>query len=87
MGQTELRHNGVLRSWPGRGTRRYDGRKEAGAITPRPVALESEVPSVAFALELVVILVVRRPPGNGSPLRSQHITAARRVGRIEHHAL
>src|SRR5215208_4305531 len=47
----------------------------------------SEVPPVAFALELVVILVVRRPPGNGSPLRSQHITAARWVGRIEHHAL
>src|SRR5215216_3104161 len=47
----------------------------------------SEVPPVAFALELVVILVVRRPPGNGSPLRSQHITAARWVGRIEHQAL
>src|SRR5215216_6920516 len=47
----------------------------------------SEVPPVALALELVVILVVRRRPGNGSPLRSQHITAARRVRRIEHHAL
>src|SRR5215208_6533310 len=47
----------------------------------------SEVPPVALALELVVILVVRRPPGNGSPLRSQHITAARWVGRIEHQAL
>src|SRR5215208_4658356 len=93
---------GVLRSWPGRGTRRYDGPKEAGAITPRPstspskrralrvdpyLAVESEVPPVALALELVVILVVRRPPGNGSPLRSQHITAARWVGRIEHQAL
>src|SRR5215208_1123115 len=47
----------------------------------------SEVPPVALALELVVILVVRLRPGNGSPLRSQHITAARWVGRIEHHAL
>src|SRR5215203_566305 len=47
----------------------------------------SEVPPVALALELVVILVVRCRPGNGSPLRSQHITAARWVGRIEHHAL
>src|SRR5215203_1734851 len=47
----------------------------------------SEVPPVELALELVVILVVRCRPGNGSPLRSQHITAARWVGRIEHHAL
>jgi hypothetical protein len=47
----------------------------------------SEVPPVELALELVVILVVRRRPGNGSPLGSQHITAARWVGRIEHHAL
>src|SRR5215208_3432365 len=45
------------------------------------------MPPVALALELVVILVLRRPPGNGSPLRSQHITSASRVGRIEHHAL
>ena len=53
------------------GTKRYDRRKEAGAITPRPsastsrwralgvldpcLALESKVPSVALALELVVI--------------------------------
>src|SRR5918998_3630465 len=57
----ELRHNGVLRSWPGRGTRRYEGQKEAGDITPRPstspskrrplrvldpyLAVESKVPS------------------------------------------
>jgi hypothetical protein len=48
----------------------------------------SEVPPVELALELVVILVVIScRPGNGSPLRSQHITAARWVGRIEHHAL
>src|SRR5215212_9402956 len=48
----------------------------------------SEVPPMALALELVVIIVViSRRPGNGSPLRSQHITAARWVGRIEHHAL
>ena len=51
------------------------------------LALESKVPSVALALELVVILVLRRPPGNSSPLRSQHISAARWVGRIEHQAL
>src|SRR5215217_2236119 len=47
----------------------------------------SEVPRVALALELVVIIVVRRPPGNGSPISSQHITPARWVGRIEHQAL
>src|SRR5215208_5793451 len=47
----------------------------------------SEVPPVALALELVVILVVRCRPGNGSPFRSQHITAAPWVGRIEHQAL
>src|SRR5215217_2565942 len=47
----------------------------------------SELPPVALALELVVILVLRPPPGNGSPLRSQHITPARWVRRIEHHAL
>src|SRR5215210_1457227 len=47
----------------------------------------SEVPPVALALELVVILVVRRRPGNGSPISSQHVTAARRVTRIEHHPL
>ena len=47
----------------------------------------SYVPLVELTLELVAIVVVRRPPGNGSPFRSQHVTAARRVSRIEHHAL
>src|SRR5215218_10078909 len=49
----------------------------------------SEVPPVALALELVVILVVRRRlVGNGMSIRSQHVTPRRsRVGRIEHQAL
>ena len=36
---------------------------------------------------LVAIIVVRRRLANGSPLRSQHIAVASRVGRIEHHPL
>src|SRR5918997_1049338 len=42
---------------------------------------------VELTLVLVAIIVISRLLANGSPLRSQHITPARRVGRIEHHAL
>jgi hypothetical protein len=103
---TRVRGRGLLPTSPWQrpkklaGARRYDGRKQAGAITPRPsaspskrrallvldpyLAVDSKVPSVALALELVVITCWL---ANGSSLRSQHITPARWVRRIEHYAL
>ena len=51
-------------------------------------ALTHELSTAGGApLELVAIIVIRRRLANSSPLRSQHIAVASRVGRIEHHPL
>jgi hypothetical protein len=97
------RNSGPGESWPHPAPRysssAYDKPRSNSANPPTPeptcakLAASKESgqgsvgPPVALALGLAVIIVVRRRPGHGSPLRSQHVTAARWVGRIEHHAL